>query len=257
MKVSKREKTLLIIVLMLALICAYYLLFLKPYLTEINDLNIELANNETQAQTYAQLKVNVDNIDNQIEEKRNEIEEFSHDISTGFDQPPVLVYLEETVGYHGEKNMFVFGTSEQVGQMIISPVKITMVTTYDELKGFISDVSEGEYIIKVTSIQASVTSPIEEGNVEATDGGATDGEAADGEATGDGTTDGETASNLYVPATTPSGEQTEGMKIVANSETLLKVTIDLEIYGMYGDIPQGKVYDFGDGSYNYGGDIFY
>ncbi len=258
MKVSKREKTLLIVVLMLALVSAYYLLFLKPYLTEISDLNIQLANNETQVQTYAQLKANVDNIEKQIEEKRNEIDEFSHDISAGFDQPPVLVYLEDTVGRHGEKNMFVFGRSEQVGQMIISPVTITMVTTYDELKGFISDVTEGEYIVKVTSIQASVTSPIEEGNAEMDTGDTTTGDAATGDAATGETADGEAESNLYVPATVlPSGEKTEGMKLVENSETLLKVSLQLEIYGMFGDIPQDKVYDFGGGSYNYGGDIFY
>ena len=269
MKVSKRERTLLVIVLMLALVSAYYLLFLKPYLSEMSELNIELANSETQAQTYAQLKVNIDNIDAQIEQKRSEIDEFSHEIDAGFDQPPVLVYLEDTVGKHGQKNMFNFGLSEQVGQMIISPVTITMVTTYDGLKGFISDVTEGEYIIKITSIEAMVSAPMENTNeqVDTADGagdGTTDGTTTDGTTDGtttdgtttDGTTDG-TTEDITVPVTVPAGEKTEGMIMVENSDQLLKVSIEIEIYGMFGDIPQDKVYNFKDGTYTYGGDIFY
>ncbi len=261
MKVSKRERTLLVVVLMLALISAYYLLFLKPYLTEISELNIQLANNETQAQTYAQLKANVDNIDMEIDQKRAEIDEFSNEISTGFDQPPVLVYLEDTVGEHGQKNMFSFGISEQVGQMIISPVKITMVTTYDGLKGLISDLTDDEYIIKITSIEAIITSPAEEGNVQADTGGTVDGEGetGDGETVEGETGDGESATteNVIATVTVPSQEKTDGMIMVENSEELLRVTLDIEVYGMYGDIPQDKVYDFGGGSYSYGGDIFY
>ena len=256
MKVSKREKTLLFIVLLLALVGAYYLLFLKPYLAEIGELNGQLANSKAQVSTYAQIKVNVDNVDEEIAKKQAEIEEFSGYISTGFDQPPVLVYLEDTVGKHGQKNMFVFGIPEKVGQLIISPVTITMVTTYDGLKGFITDVTGGEYIISVTSIEAMVTSAIEE-DVAAPPGDQTDLTTGDVVETPGDQTD-LTAGDVIVPVTpVPSGEKSEGAIMVENSDTLINVSIQLEIYSMSGVVPEDKEYIFGNGSYNYGGDIFY
>lgn len=239
MKVSKRERTMLFVVLFLALVSAYYLLFLKPYLAEIGELNIQLESNEAQVQTYSQIKINIDNIDEEIVKKQAEIEEFSSYISTGFDQPPILVYLEETVGKHAQKNMFVFGMPEKVGQLIISPATITMVTTYDGLKGFIEDVTNGDYIINVTSIEAIVASSVE---------------AAISETNNDA--GGLTEEDIVVTPV-PVVDKSEGVIMVENSNRLLNVSINLEIYSMSGEIPADKEYTFDNGSYNFGGDIFY
>lgn len=230
MKVSKREKTLLLIVLMLAIVCAYYLLFLKPYLTEISDLNIQKTNSETQVQTYTQLKKNVDLINEQIEEKRLEIVEYSNDILIGFDQPPVLVYLEETVGKYAQKNMFVFGTPEFIGQMSTSPVKVTMLTTYDGLKDFIDEITNGEYIINVSSIQTMIASNTQNGVQTEESNNDTDNEP-------------------------PPPENTE--VLIDDSNNLLEVTLELKVYSMLGDVPTDKEYEFDNNSYSYGGDIFY
>lgn len=229
MKVSKREKTLLLVVLMLAIVCAYYLLFLKPYLTEISDLNIQKTNSETQVQTYTQLKKNVDLINDQIEEKRLEIVEYSNDILIGFDQPPVLVYLEETVGKYAQKNMFVFGTPEFIGQMSTSPVKVTMLTTYEGLKDFIEEITNGEYIINVSSIQTMIASNTQDG-VQTEEG------------------------NINSDDNAPS-EDTEVS--IDGSNNLLEVTLELKVYSMLGDVPTDKEYEFDNNSYSYGGDIFY
>lgn len=231
MKVSKREKTLLLIVLMLAIVCAYYLLFLKPYLTEISDLNIQKTNSETQVQTYTQLKKNVDLINEQIEEKRLEIVDYSNDILIGFDQPPVLVYLEETVGKYAQKNMFVFGIPEFIGQMSTSPVKVTMLTTYDGLKGFIEEITNGEYIINVSSIQTMIASSLQDG-----------GQLEEG--------NNETDNNEPAPS-----ENTE--MSIDGSDNLLEVTLELKVYSMLGEVPTDKEYKFDNKSYSYGGDIFY
>lgn len=231
MKVSKREKTLLITVLMLAIVCGYYLLFLKPYLTEMSDLTIQKANSETQVQTYTQLKKNVDQINDQIEEKKLEIIEYSNDILIGFDQPPVLVYLEEAVGRYAQKQMFLFLPPEYIGQMSSSPVKVTMITTYDGLKGFIEEVSNSQYIITVSNIQASVASSTEPDSF-----------------TEEGVDD--TSKNE------PERLDT-GIPALDESDNLLEVTLELKIYSMYGEVPADKVYPFDNESYNYGGDIFY
>ncbi|MBT3318908.1 MAG: hypothetical protein HN389_03940 [Clostridia bacterium] len=254
MKISKRERTLIFIVLILAAVGAYYLLFLKPYMTEINELNIEKANSEIQVETYAQLKTNVDALDVQIEEKEAEIIEYSKNISTGFDQPPVLVYLEDTVGMYAQKKMFVFGMADYMGQMTISPVIITMVTTYDGLTGFIDEVTQNDYIVNVTQIEARIVE-------QAADPDEQVGEEAVEEAPIDAGDDGEAddAAEPVMQEVTPEVIEyiSEGIELVANSDQLLEVSITLEIYTMAGDVPSDTVYIFDNNDYIYGGDIFY
>lgn len=231
MKVSKREKSLLLVVLLLAIVCAYYLLFLKPYLSEMSELTIQKANSETRVQTYTQLKNNVDIINEQIEEKKLEIVEYSDDILIGIDQPPILVYLEKAVGRYAQKNMFIFGPPEYSGQMSSSPVQVTMLTTYDGLKGFIEEITNSEYIINVSNIQAVVASTSQPDSL-------TEEEVGD-------TSDNEPEKvNTGVPA-------------IDNTDNLLEVTLELNVYSMYGEAPSDKVYPFDNKSYNYGGDIFY
>ena len=242
MKVSKRERKLIIIVLLLAAICAYYLLFLRPYTEEIGELNITKANNEIQVETYARLKQNVDDLDAQIEEKEAEIIEYSKNITVGFDQPPVLVYLENTVDKHAQKMMFAFGMAEYMGQMTISPVTITMKTTYEGLTGFINEVTQDDYIVNVTNVDASLTLPDdiasdpgeEDATLPPTDGTGVDGVAV-------------------APVVTPEIDRVSA----ANTARLLQVTITIEIYTMAGDVPSDAIYVFDDNKYNYGGDIFY
>lgn len=229
MKVSKREKTLLLIVLMLAIVCAYYLLFLKPYLSEISALNIQKSNSETQVQTYTQLKNNVDIINEQIEEKKLEIIDYRNDLLIGLDQPSVLVYLEKAVGKYAQKNMFVFGIPEFLGQMSTSPVKVTMLTTYDGLKGFMNEISNGEYIINVSSIQAIIASNTQ-----------------DGEQTAEDNNDSSDTTTSENPTISIDG-----------SDNLLEVTLELKVYSMLGEVPTDKEYGFDNNSYSYGGDIFY
>ena len=240
MKVSKRERTLIIVVLLLAAVSAYYLLFLKPYMTEIGDLNVQKANSEIQVETYAQLKANIDLLDAQIEEKEAEIIEYSKNITVGFDQPPVLVYLEDTVDKHAQKMMFAFGMPHYVGQMTIIPVTITMKTTYEGLTGFINEVTQDDYIVNVTNISATLTSP------DAVPGEEEDAPVTETEAAGDdGATD--------TPVVTPEIDKVSA----AESARLLQVTITIEIYTMAGDVPTDAIYVFDDNNYNYGGDIFY
>ncbi len=182
---------------------------------------------------------------------KQKIIEYSKDITTGFDQPPVLVYLEDTVGMYAQKKMFVFGMAEYVGQMTISSVKITMVTTYDGLTGFINEVTQNDYIVNVTEIEANVMTADVDPN-EQTEETVPD-PAADGETSGDPV---EAAPVQEVP---PVADEyaSEGVELVANSKLLLQVTLTLEIYTMAGEVPSSTVYTFDDNSYIYGGDIFY
>ncbi len=255
MKVSKRERTLIIIVLLLAAIGAYYLLFLKPYMNEIGELNISKSNNEIQVETYARLKQNVDNLDAQIEEKEAEIIEYSKNITTGFDQPPVLVYLEDTVGKYAQKRMFVFGKAQYLGQMTISPVTITMVTTYEGLTEFIEEVTQNDYIVNVTNIEAWImevaVDPDEQTGIDETAPVV----PADGETPAEGESELPVAPVVVIPEEVVY--ISEGIELVANSDQLLEISITLEIYTMAGDIPSDTVYFFDDNGYIYGGDIFY
>ena len=235
MSMSKRERTLVTVVLILALVCAYYLFFLKPHIEEMNTLLMDQSSKEMLVLTYDEQAARLNQIDAEIAENEALATSYSDTISQGFDQPPMLVYLEETVNAHAEKVMFAFKDQKAYGQLEVTPVTATMICSYDGLKSLLSALAEEEYFIKVTNMNVNYSPIYEEAD---TDDGTVDG-TVDG--TIDGTVDG-------------TNDEAETQLTVIGYN--LNVTMELEIYNLAGDIPPDTEYTFDDDFQQFGGDIF-
>ena len=228
MSISKRERTLVTFVLILAVVCAYYLFFLKPYTEEMNALKMDQSSKEMLVLTYDEQAARLSQIETEITENEALAASYSDTISQGFDQPPMLVYLEETVNAHAEKVMFAFQELRTFGQLEVTPVTATMICSYDGLKALLSALAEEEYFIKVTNLHVNYSPIYEDADL---------GDTGDTGDIGDGTED-ETVSQLTV--------------IGYN----LNVTMDLEIFNLVGNIPSDTEYTFDDDFNEFGGDIF-
>ncbi|MDD5018645.1 MAG: hypothetical protein PHO15_11175 [Eubacteriales bacterium] len=224
MNMTKREKTLVFFVLILAVVGAYYLLFLKPYLEDMSDILVEKANKEILVTTNDQQEQKVKLLEDDIAALETELADYSGGISQGFDHPPVLVYLEETVNEYAQKVMFYFDDVSEFGQMEVCPVTVTMSGTYEGMKSILEAFSDSEYFIKVTSLSAVCSSTIQAAQTD----------------------------EVYDPSQT----EEPAPEIPVASDTL-DITLTLEFYSMAGDIPEDKTYEFDDVSFQYGGDIFY
>jgi Tfp pilus assembly protein PilO len=222
MSMSKREKVLVSIVLVLAVFCMYYLFFLKPNLDELKTVNTDIDNKTIEASNVQQQQQIIQSIDKAISANKAKIDELSDGITEGFDQPAALVYLEQTVNQHATKVGLLFTDPKQVGQFNVSTVTIAMTSTYDGIKELLKAFGDSPYFIKVVSLQAAIDTEQYQ-------------QASAPNTTSDGTTQ---------PSTPPS-----------STADKLNVAMGIEIYAEPGT-PAEASYEFADG-YQYGGDIFF
>lgn len=219
MRLSKREKILLILVLLIGSAVAYYLLFLQPCLDEINKLNSQIISDQNLISTNKLLKKNIETVEQGIIDDENKMAEFGDSIKSAFDQPAVLVYLYETMNNYGKKVQINFSDSGALGQIKLCKVYVSMVGTYDALKSVMEEFAGNEYFIKVTSLTAAIP------NLSSGDS--------------DSGSEGSAEPGKFVM---PPG--------------FLNIGMDIEFYYIGDEIPPDKIYDFTGGAVQYGGNMF-
>ena len=254
MNISKREKKLIILVVILAVFCVYYIYFLSPYLADVESLNKQKSSDQIQLSTQDQLQAEIDQLDLLIASNQADIAKYSEGISTGFDQPAILYYLEQTINQYARKVMFSFDDTSRFGQMEVCPVKVTMVCTYDNLKKLLTALADGEYFIKITSLNASQTSTFD--TINSTNEDPVDTASDTTADTTSDTTAGTTENNTgdVTPDSTP--DETE-ISADSASEKTLDIAMTLEFYNIQGDIPPDSTYSFDNGEVSNDQDIFY
>jgi len=221
MNMSKREKVLVSVVMVLAVFCMYYLIFFKPNMDEMHTVNADIEEKTLECSNVQQQQQIINSMNKAISGNEAKIAELSKSITTGFDQPAALVYLEQTVNQYATKVGFVFTSNEQIGQLDACSVSITMASSYDGIKKLLAAFADSPYFIKVVSLQAAVDSEQQQ--------------AAANTAGTDSAT----------PATTS----------LVSSDGKLSVVMGIEIYAQPGEPSGDTPHEFADG-YQYGGDIF-
>lgn len=235
MSISKREKILIIIVVLLALVGVYYLYYLKPTIEEINTLGDDNQTKELQLSVNEQKEDRIEQLEAENAEIMEQLAQYGDSIAQAFDQPPILVYLSDTLtDANAQKGTITFEYPELIGQIEHCAITIMLVSTYDDLKVVLDQFANAPYLIRVSSMR--IEHYVEE--VLAEDTGA--GDTANGTAEGDTT----------AAANPETGETAEPLP------PLIGTTLILDFYCLAGDIPEGTVYHFDAGS-EFGGDIFY
>ncbi len=228
MKLSKREKMLLIIVSIILCLVSYIFLFLQPTLTEISKLDSQNKSNQTTIQANQVLKATIDAAVKDIVAAEATLEEYNDNIKKGFDQPAVLYYLYKTMNNYGKKVMISFNGAGELGHIKYCNISVSMIGTYEGLKGVMKEFANSDYFIKVTQLVVD-NQPTAEDSGPPSDESDTD--------------KGSFADNF---TSTPLDEE----------DNLLNIGMVLEFYNIGDKIPPDKSYEFKDGAVQYGGDIF-
>ncbi|MGE5496201.1 MAG: hypothetical protein ACM3S4_12965 [Burkholderiales bacterium] len=223
MSMTKREKILIVIVLILAVFFVYYMYLLKPRLDESEALKLDIENKKQLIATNEMMQQNVNEIDKRNSLFEGRLSQYGGSILEGFDQPSVLVYLADIVSDYADKLTIAFERVNETSHVSINKAMLSMNATYDGLKSVLKSLDEGSYFLKVTGLTVTQERPEE---------------ILAGEIAG---AEGETS--------TP--EETS-----EPAENSLNVTMTLEFYNFGADLPPDKQYPFTEGR-SYGGDIFY
>lgn len=240
MSISKRERILIIVVVLLALLGAYYLYYLKPSIDEVDILNSDIENLKLQKSAHDQQKAQAEQLKSQIAALDEQLALYGDGISHSFDQPPVLVYLSNLINTHADKNMIQFDTTGQTGPIERYVITVTMTATYDGLRQVLDALEDAPYLIRVSGMSIST-----EAQTTGTDTGA-------GAETG-GTDTGTAASPDTLPDTSPDIVSPQPS---SPSSKGVSVTLTADFYCISGAIPEDSPYEF-DTDREYGGDIFY
>ena len=221
MNMTKRERVLVSIVLVLAVICLYYIFFLKPHMDQMRTLNDDISNQELLVSNGQQQLQIINALNKSIAENEEKLSSMNTQIATNMDQPTILVFLNETVNKHAKKVSFSFSEPGQVGQLDVFPVNITMISDYEGIKNTLAAFNDGAYLIKVVSLNITAETP--------------------NETVAEPQTDDE------------QGTQTAPQPI--NIFTDLNVSLSVEFYSQLGGLSEAESHAFAEG-YQYGGDIF-
>ncbi len=226
MSMTKREKILIVIVLILAVFFVYYMYLLKPCLDESEALKADNENKMQLIATNEKMQQNVHEIDERNSDYEGRLSQYGGSILEDFDQPMVLVYLSDIVAEHGTKLTIAFERVSETNHVSINRALVTMNSTYDGLKSVLQSLDEGAYFLKVTGLTVTQEQPEE--------------------VLGDKTTDTES----------DEGAPPEELSAPPLPEDSLNVTMTLEFYNFGRELPPDKQYPFTEGK-SYGGDIFY
>jgi len=217
MTMTKREKILVSIVLVLGIFCLYFLAYLNAKLSELRALNLDIENKAVDATNVQMQEQIIASIDRSIATNEKKIDALNTGISTGFDQPALLVYLEQTINEHGTKTSLVFSDLMRVGQFDVCSATIAMTSSYEKLKALLAAFGESPYFIKVVSLKAELDTE-------------------------------------RIAQVTAQTDTVEGAAPAPSVNEPLNVKMDIQIYTQPGSVG-AAVYDFAEG-YQYGGDIF-
>lgn len=243
MTMTKREKTLVSMLIVLIIICAYWLLFLSPHMKAMAAVKAETAEAETELQNKTEQKIKSDQLLKDLNNKKSQVGELCMGIAQGYDQPAILVYLKKTIEENAVKQTFTFGAKRQIGQMFACPVAVMMQSDYAGLKAVLKVLSGGEYFVKIIGLNVQIN------NEAAATENATDIEdSTDIEGSND------------IEDATPAENDTEVDETLSTSSTQerseeLNVTLNLEFYCTAENVPADTVYTF-DSGYQFDSNIF-
>lgn len=240
MTMTKREKILICIVLILAVLFVYYMYFLQPSMKDLSELNNQKNSKESTLLAYEQIKSSIEDTNKNISDLKNDITQIGGNIMPRFDQPAVLVYLNDTISEFAQKITYDFEEVKDIGQLKVCRVYVTMSSTYEGLKSILKSLEEGEYFAKVVGLEtgwSTSDAPSADNNSENAAGPEDTGVTED--------TEGSESTALTAPVSAP-----------VSIENRIAVSLTLEFYNLDGELPPDKSYPFADG-YFYGGDIFF
>jgi Tfp pilus assembly protein PilO len=233
MNISKREKTLLIIVFVLALIGGYYMFYLKPCIEDIRSTNTEIETLEMQKSASEQQNAQAENLQAQVNEMGAQLTLYGDSVTHTFDQPAVLSYLSSKLGQYAVVAGIQFDRATTTDIIEQYEITVAMVTTYDQLKQALDTLEESPYLIRIS--QLTIASA-------ASDTSAEEDTAAEGTEVTATTTEGTIAPDTAAPS--------------AADLKLLAISMKLDFYCLSEPIPEDEIYSF-DTPRQYGGDIFY
>jgi Tfp pilus assembly protein PilO len=150
MKISKREKILLIFALVLGLGAIYYFYFLNPFLADMREIAAKTAEKESKIQVLTIQNTQNKILDEQIKELETKNAELLKTIPTGYNQSELIVYLHDLINQYGKKTSYLFEEPEDLVKLDNSKATLSFNTSYEGLKAILLQLNTCRFNNRIT-----------------------------------------------------------------------------------------------------------
>lgn len=154
MKLSKREQVMLSGALIIAIAALFLVYYYMPVQSELKILKEQSDKLAYELESAKQTKILVESLEKQIENLQQQVEENHPDLLRVWDQPEVLVYLEEVIARLGIKEQVTFFDVIAAEDSVYEAgsVMLTLNTNYRALKRLLGELEQGRYFTTVQSL---------------------------------------------------------------------------------------------------------
>lgn len=143
MRLSKRELSLLVLMLILAVGALYYTQFYTPMNKQLTDLASRSQNLSIQITDVKSKINNISDIESKINELDHEFNSLKEKFLDGWDEPVLMVYLEDLIGDSAVKSQVDFDRNAPDELYNSGTIKLSLNTNYHSFKSIISKLENG------------------------------------------------------------------------------------------------------------------
>lgn len=214
MKLSKRERFLLIFVFIFALGAVYYFYYLSPFMNGMKEIQKDIQNKQVQLQTLKTQDSALKVLDDQIADLQKQNTGILQKIPAGFNQPELLYFLQQVMGENGKKTSFNFELPVDLVKLDSTKATLSFITDYTKLKKLLTSLKESRLNNRILSLTVStMQEKVEEITAETTDETDTENTTSSLDLSDDGmnTTDEDMASSS---ASAPSVDKSNHLQVI-------------------------------------------
>jgi len=251
MKLSKREKILIAIVVVLGLGAAYYFYFLTPFLAGMAEIKKDTDAVKVEVDALNIQKSQLKVLDDQITKLQSENKILLSRLPVGFDQPELIAFLDGLFKDKAVKAAYTFDMPVDFQKIDSLRATLDFKTDYANLKEILNTLNASMFNNRVLSLTATLQAPEPAADTAVTEEADTTDVSGTDEADTDviGTQEADTPLNETERTATqqPATEGTAGEETLKTDSYIIHVLLIAEFYNSKGEIPADKTYGFDTG----------
>ena len=155
MKLSKRERTLLIVVGVLALFAAYYFYFLSPFMADLAKIKTETEQKQAEVNQLSMQNQQITVLEKESANLAEKNKDILQKIPMGFSQPELLQFIYQLILEHGEKTEFTFDIPEDLVKIDSVKATLNFNTDYADLKQILASLKTCRFNNRIVTMEAT------------------------------------------------------------------------------------------------------
>jgi hypothetical protein len=156
MTLTKREKILIVVGLIVVILAMYFVYFWIPYTKNKTDANAKLTANITELNSLNLKSASTAKLEKQIEQLKNQIKTDWSSVPTDIDDARILLYLKKLTNSRAVSvNISVTDDVKAEGPFLLQTFKVDFSTTYSNLLAILGDLKKNELYNRVSYLQTN------------------------------------------------------------------------------------------------------